>query len=131
MYRLAVLVSGNGSNLQAIIDAIAGGELAAEVAVVVSNVEGAYALERAAAAGVPTVLLTPQPGEARAEYDADVFGVEIRINIRLAEAPEQGQTVFQYDPAATGAAAYRLAAEELLLRADDLARRRERARAVG
>ena len=70
MYRLAVLVSGNGSNLQAIIDAIAGGELAAEVAVVVSNVEGAYALERAAAAGVPTVLLTPQPGEARAEYDA-------------------------------------------------------------
>jgi chromosome partitioning protein len=67
----------------------------------------------------------------RAEYGADVFGVEIRINIRLAEAPEQGQTVFQYDPAATGAAAYRLAAEELLLRADDLARRRERARAVG
>lgn len=70
MYRLAVLVSGNGSNLQAIVDAVAAGALAAEVAVVVSNVEGAYALERAAAAGVPTIVLAPRQGEERADYDA-------------------------------------------------------------
>ncbi len=68
----------------------------------------------------------------RAEYGGDVFGVEIRINIRLAEAPEHARTIFQYDPKATGAEAYRLAADELLLRADELARRRgERVRAVG
>lgn len=67
----------------------------------------------------------------RAEYGPAVFGVEIRINIRLAEAPEHGKTVFQHDPRATGAEAHRLAAEELLLRAGELARRRELARAVG
>lgn len=70
MYRLAVLVSGNGSNLQAILDACAGGELAAEVAVVVSNVADAYGLERAKGAGVATVVLERTPGEARDRYDA-------------------------------------------------------------
>lgn len=66
----------------------------------------------------------------RAAYGEDVFGVEIRINIRLAEAPEHGLSIFQYDDRATGAEAYRLAAEELLLRAGELARRRP-VRAVG
>jgi chromosome partitioning protein len=60
----------------------------------------------------------------RASYGQAVFGVEIRVNVRLAEAPEHGRTIFQYDPRATGAEAYRLAAEELLLRAGELARRR-------
>lgn len=54
----------------------------------------------------------------RQEYGNDVFGVEIRINTRLAEAPEQGQSIFRYDPSATGAEAYRLLAEEFELRAD-------------
>jgi chromosome partitioning protein len=67
----------------------------------------------------------------RAEYGAEVFAVEIRINIRLAEAPEHAQTIFQYDATATGAEAYRLAAEEMLLRIGELARQREVARAVG
>jgi chromosome partitioning protein len=53
----------------------------------------------------------------RRELGGRVFAVEIRVNIRLAEAPEHAQTIFQYDPRATGAEAYRLAAEELLLRA--------------
>lgn len=60
----------------------------------------------------------------RGQYGGQVFGVEIRINVRLAEAPEAAQTIFQYDPAATGAEAYRLAAEELLLRSGELRRRR-------
>lgn len=66
MYRLAVLVSGNGSNLQAILDA----DLPAEVVVVVSNVADAYGLERARQAGLPAVIVERHPGEERAGYDA-------------------------------------------------------------
>jgi chromosome partitioning protein len=54
--------------------------------------------------------------EIRAELGSLVFAIEIRINTRLAEAPRAGQTIFQFDPAATGAAAYQLLAEEMLLR---------------
>ncbi|HEY8020552.1 MAG TPA: ParA family protein [Thermoanaerobaculia bacterium] len=52
----------------------------------------------------------------RAEYGSLVFAIEIRVNTRLAEAPGCGQTIFQYDPSASGANAYRLLAEEFLLR---------------
>jgi phosphoribosylglycinamide formyltransferase-1 len=69
-YRLAVLASGNGSNLQAILDAVAADDLPAEVGVVIANVADAYALERAAAAGVPAVVVEHVPGESRPEYDA-------------------------------------------------------------
>lgn len=69
MYRLAVLVSGNGSNLQAVLDACAAGELSAEVVLVASNVPDAYALERARQAGVPAAVVERQAGEARAAYD--------------------------------------------------------------
>jgi chromosome partitioning protein len=62
----------------------------------------------------------------RRDLGSLVFAIEIRINTRLAEAPGHGQTIFQYDPAATGAAAYRLLADEFLLRARDL----DRVRAV-
>ena len=58
----------------------------------------------------------------RAEHGPLVFAIEIRINTRLAEAPEAGQTIFQYDSRATGAEAYRLLADELLLRADVIQR---------
>jgi chromosome partitioning protein len=54
--------------------------------------------------------------QIRAEYGSLVFAIEIRVNTRLAEAPGCGQTIFQYDPAASGANAYRLLAEELLIR---------------
>ncbi len=53
----------------------------------------------------------------RAEHGPLVFAIEVRINTRLAEAPEAGQTIFQYDPKAKGAESYRLLADELLLRA--------------
>src|SRR3954467_11659813 len=55
--RIAVLISGRGSNLQALIDAIADGRLDATIAVVVSNRAGAQGLERARTAGVPAVAL--------------------------------------------------------------------------
>src|SRR5687767_15124607 len=67
--RLAVLISGNGSNLQAILDACAGGAVNAEVSLVVSNVADAYGLQRAAAAGVATAVLERLDGEPRAAYD--------------------------------------------------------------
>lgn len=54
----------------------------------------------------------------RSEYRDQVFAIEIRVNIRLAEAPGFGQTIFQYDPQSTGARAYELLAEELLLRVE-------------
>jgi len=70
MYRLAVLASGNGSNLQAILDAVATGDLPVEVAVVASDQPDAHALERATHVGVPTVVVERQSDEARADYDA-------------------------------------------------------------
>ena len=67
--RIAVLASGNGSNLQAILNAVADATLAAEIVVVVTNVPGATALARAARAGVPTIELSRWPGEDRSDYD--------------------------------------------------------------
>lgn len=61
MLKLAVLVSGGGTNLQAIIDSIADGRITnAEIKVVISNNKNAYALERAAKAGIPAKALSPK-----------------------------------------------------------------------
>jgi phosphoribosylglycinamide formyltransferase 1 len=70
--RLAVLVSGNGSNLQAILDAISSGILPASVAVVVSNRQNAYAIERAQKAGIEALVLEKQPGQDRQAYDEEL-----------------------------------------------------------
>ncbi len=65
--RIAVFVSGQGrgSNLQAILDACADGRIPGEVCVVVGTRAGAPALERAAAAGVETVVISPRKYEGR------------------------------------------------------------------
>ncbi|MBU6470802.1 MAG: phosphoribosylglycinamide formyltransferase [Gammaproteobacteria bacterium] len=68
--KLAVLISGEGSNLQAILDACASGTLPAEVCVVISNRAGAHGLRRAAAAQVPIHALLATSGTAREDYDA-------------------------------------------------------------
>ncbi|MGI6106951.1 MAG: phosphoribosylglycinamide formyltransferase [Lachnospiraceae bacterium] len=61
MYRIAVLVSGGGTNLQAIIDRIADGTIPdTEIALVVSNRRAAYALERAEKAGIPSKVIHPK-----------------------------------------------------------------------
>ena len=68
--RLVVLISGHGSNLQAVLDACSGGMLPAGVAAVFSDNPVAYGLERARQAGVPAVSF-PKPDEMRRrEYDA-------------------------------------------------------------
>ena len=74
--RLVILISGSGTNLQAILEAIAAGKLAAEVALVVSNRKAAYGLVRAEQAGVPTLYFPLKPyraaGQSREKYDADL-----------------------------------------------------------
>lgn len=72
--RIAVVASGRGSNLQAILDAIADGTLDAEVVGVWSDRRDAFALERARAAGVPAHLVRPRDYGDRTEHDAALFG---------------------------------------------------------
>ncbi len=69
MKRLVVLISGNGSNLQAILDACKSGELNAEVVSVISNKVDAYGLVRAKNAGVETIHFPKLESESRNEYD--------------------------------------------------------------
>jgi formyltetrahydrofolate-dependent phosphoribosylglycinamide formyltransferase len=67
--RIVVLASGSGSNLQAIIDACACGQIDGAVVHVVSDRHDAFALQRAAAAGIATTHLARRDGESRADYD--------------------------------------------------------------
>jgi phosphoribosylglycinamide formyltransferase 1 len=69
--RVGVLVSGRGSNLRALLGAAAAGGLGGEVAVVISNVESAPALDHAREAGVPA-LFCDHGGKAREAFDAEV-----------------------------------------------------------
>ena len=66
---LAVLISGRGSNLQSLIDAIREGRLRASIAVVISNEEGAGGLERARAAGIETMVVSHRGWPSRDDYD--------------------------------------------------------------
>ena len=69
--RIAVLISGRGSNLQAIIDAIHSGAITAELAVVISNNADAYGLERAKQAQIETLVIDHR-NRAREAYDEDL-----------------------------------------------------------
>jgi phosphoribosylglycinamide formyltransferase-1 len=69
---IGVLISGRGSNLQAIIDATRDGRLDATIAVVISNRADAFGLERARAAGIETLVLDHRGYPSRADYDAAV-----------------------------------------------------------
>ena len=68
--RLVVLISGNGSNLQAILGACREGELSAQVVAVVANKPDAFGLARAQGAGVPAVVLEKSTDQDRRAYDA-------------------------------------------------------------
>lgn len=70
---LGVLISGRGSNLQAILDAIAEGRLDARVGVVVSNQADAQGLERAEKAGVPTAVVSHKDYDSREAFDEAVL----------------------------------------------------------
>ena len=68
--NLGVLISGRGSNLQAIIDAICDGRLEARLAVVISNRADAYGLERARAAGIDTLVRDHKAWPSREAYES-------------------------------------------------------------
>lgn len=72
LQRLVVLISGNGSNLQAILDACASSELNAQVVAVISNKRDAFGLERAQRANVPAVAKPKPKAQDRREYDVEL-----------------------------------------------------------
>ena len=72
--KIAVLVSGGGTNLQAIIDAIASGKITnTEIALVISNKEGAYALKRAEQAGIKGAVISPKQYADKEAYSQDMI----------------------------------------------------------
>ncbi|WP_285727294.1 phosphoribosylglycinamide formyltransferase [Psychromicrobium xiongbiense] len=73
--RIVVLVSGTGSNLQAVIDAVQRGALPVEIAAVGSDRPGTYGIERSAAAGLETFVVDFSAFDSRADWDAELLRV--------------------------------------------------------
>lgn len=68
MKRIAVMVSGGGTNFQAIIDGVNRGEIDAELCLAISSAKDAYALERAQAAGIPTQVICKRDFETEVDF---------------------------------------------------------------
>lgn len=84
MLRIAVCVSGGGTNLQAIIDGVAAGAITnTEIAVVISNNYGVGALDRAAKAGIESVVISPKDYSTRDEFNADFLAKIDSYNVDL------------------------------------------------
>lgn len=84
MLDLLVMVSGGGTNLQAIIDAIRDGKITnARIKAVFSNNKNAYALERAAAAGIETRAVSPKDFATRAEFNKAMLDYALSLNVDL------------------------------------------------
>jgi phosphoribosylglycinamide formyltransferase-1 len=83
--KLGVLISGSGTNLQAIIDAIGRGEVHAEIRLVISNRADAYGLQRARQAGIPTRVIDHRRFESREAFDrqlaAELTGAGVELVI--------------------------------------------------
>ena len=82
MKKIGVLISGRGSNLQALIDAGFADSFPAKVALVISNVEDAYGLVRARTAGIPTRVI-PHQGKSREAFDAELDAALREAGIEL------------------------------------------------
>ena len=80
---IGVLISGRGSNLQAILDAVERGEVSARVVVVISNREGAFGLERARRHGIPTLVFPRRDFASREEQQAAVAAELLRRGVEL------------------------------------------------
>ena len=75
MTNIAVLASGRGSNLQAIIDNIGKGYLKARITVVISDIGNAYALERAKKHGIEAVFIDPKKFPSKELYEEEVLSI--------------------------------------------------------
>jgi len=80
--KVGILISGRGTNLQALIDAARAGALGGEIAVVISNVEGASGLDRARRAGLPA-LVCDHRGRSREEHDAALVALLAQHGVEL------------------------------------------------
>lgn len=84
MLKLAVLVSGGGTNLQAIIDSIADGRITnAKIETVISNNPGAYALERAQKAGIPALCISPKDYKSREDFHDALLAALLAAKVDL------------------------------------------------
>lgn len=84
MLRVGVLVSGGGTNLQAILDAVGNGSIqGAEVVVVISNNENAYAIQRAKNHKIPAYVVTPGAFGSREEFNKALLDTVNRCNVDL------------------------------------------------
>ena len=81
--NLGVLISGRGSNLQALIDAVQSGELDARIAVVISNRSQAAGLERAAAAGIATLTISHRDFTTRDDFDRAIANALRQHDVHL------------------------------------------------
>jgi len=81
--RIGVLISGSGTNLQAIIDAIGRGELKAEIGLVISNRADAYGLQRAHRAGIQTLVLDHRRFPSREAYDQQLVAELSAADVKL------------------------------------------------
>lgn len=80
---LGVLISGRGSNLQALIDAIADGRLDARIGLVISNQAGAAGLDRARAAGIETLTVRHRDYDSRDDFDGALAGALLERGVEL------------------------------------------------
>lgn len=81
--RIGVLVSGRGSNLQAIIDAVRAGWLPVEIGVVISDKPEAYALERARRADIPAVVIERGSYESRGAFEQAIWAALAAAGVEL------------------------------------------------
>lgn len=81
--KLGVLVSGGGSNLQAIIDTSESGYLPVEVMVVISSKEGVYALERAKIHNIPSTVVIPKDFKSQKEYEDALIKILASYDVDL------------------------------------------------
>ena len=82
-HRLGILISGRGSNMLAIGEAIAAGRVDATIAIVISSRPGAPGLERAAAAGIPTAVVSPKDHPSREACDAAIVALLRQHGVKL------------------------------------------------
>ena len=83
MKRIAVLASGRGSNFQAILDALARGEINGKCVALITDNKDAYAIERAKCAGVPTIVVNFRDYPTKADFETDLLAAMNSVNADL------------------------------------------------
>lgn len=81
--KVGVLISGNGSNLQALIDACRQSDFPAQISVVISNKKDAYGLNRASEAGIPTHVVDHRDHATREAFDGEMHKLLLRHHVEI------------------------------------------------